>query len=225
VGHFALSSSIFSNVYSFTLPPPPEPIYIDPEAFSPLTPSGGLLYGELEAGGSFTCDLLYAKCGSIYSIDPASGAQQTVFNFNGLDGAVPEWGLLRDGTVLYGVGRDIVDSSDNYYGGALFKFDPATGQETVLHSFSTAGDASSALIRMSGLLYGTTYAGGMPVGGSGGTVTALILERGPKRSSTALLAARTARIRPGWLRIMACSMASQPRSERVKTVWTVFCTL
>ncbi len=64
---------------------------------SPLISFNGLLYGTTTRGGSGGAN------GTIYSIDPPSGAEKTVYSFpGGLDGSDPNAALVDVGSALYG---------------------------------------------------------------------------------------------------------------------------
>lgn len=94
-----------------------------------------------------------------------------VHSFNGKDGAGPAGSLISVQGILYGT---------TYFGGAnnrgaVFKIDPATGTETVLHSFRNDGmdgmGPVAAVLDVHGTLYGTTQDGGTgALNGGGGTV-------------------------------------------------------
>lgn len=113
---------------------------------------GGALYGTTTYGGDF-------GWGTIFTVDPKTGAEKVVHAFgSGSDGAYPTANLTDVGGVLYGT---------TYYGGTIdagtvFSFDPKTGTEKVLFSFvsSTGYDPGAGLINVGGTLYGTTVDGG-----------------------------------------------------------------
>src|SRR2546421_458144 len=109
--------------------------------------SAGNLYGTTFYGGP-------VNSGAVYKLD-ASGQETVLYSFTGgTDGGSPYAGIIRDSAgSLYGTA---------YYGGAansgvVYKLD-ATGQETVLHSFTGAADGGNpvaGVIRDSaGNLYG-----------------------------------------------------------------------
>jgi len=117
---------------------------------------------------------------AILKIDP-TGKVTTLYTFKGApDGYLP-WQVVLDpdgnlyGTTLYG-GTGTCPNGPYAGCGTVFKL-AATGEETVLHSFTGSPDGSwpNGLIRdTKGNLYGTTYLGGRATGtcfGSGcGTV-------------------------------------------------------
>jgi len=84
----------------------------------------------------------------------------TLYSFAGhADGANPNAGLLYDGGTLYGT--TLVGGTGGQ--GTLFKVDPGTGAETVLHSFTPGTDGqnpSGSLIARGPALFGTTSGGG-----------------------------------------------------------------
>jgi len=130
-------------------------------------PVGGLirdaqdnLYGTTNTGGA-------NEWGTVFKLD-ASGNFTLLYTFKGTpDGAQPSAALLRDSAGnLYGTtsagGPDGV--------GTVFKIDPS-GNETILHSFSSGADGAFPLAPLSGdpqtLMYGTTSEGGA---GNSGTI-------------------------------------------------------
>ncbi len=99
--------------------------------------------------------------GSVFSVDPATGSGSLVYSFGAPpDAAFPYGELLSFNNEFYGVSQGGLTSS---YNGALYKIDPASGVETVLHSFGTGTDGvdpSGALIAVGKFVYGTTQLGG-----------------------------------------------------------------
>ena len=115
----------------------------------------GTLYGTTERGGA-------TGGGTIYSIDPSTGAEKVVYSFqnNGTDGSFPLADLIDVNGMLYGT--TIYGGSS--FVGTIFSFDPSTDAESVLHMFSDEnGDGynpQAGLISVHGTLYGTTALGG-----------------------------------------------------------------
>ena len=122
-------------------------------------PSAGLtvlndrLYGTTTAGGA------HSHHGTVFSVDPATGAEHVLHSFSGADGSRPESELIAENGLLYGT--TLAGGAHNL--GTVFDVDPATGAEHVLHSFSGAADGmypKAGLVFAKGLLYGTTHEGG-----------------------------------------------------------------
>jgi uncharacterized repeat protein (TIGR03803 family) len=118
---------------------------------------GTTLYGTTRyGGGSTNCS---GGCGTVYSLNPSTGAVQVVYAFNGSDGATPLAPLLNIGGMLYGTSL-VGGAAGN---GTVFALNPSSGSETVLHSFlggSDGGYPSAGVINLGGKLYGTTSLGG-----------------------------------------------------------------
>ncbi len=99
----------------------------------------------------------------------------TLYSFpGGTDPANPYSGVIREGSVLYGI---------TYYGGTsnhgtVFKIDPVTGTETTLYEFTGARDGAypTGLIARDGKLYGTTLYGGDASCGADGCGTVFEVE-------------------------------------------------
>jgi len=121
---------------------------------------GGLLYGMTEGCVDPNTN------GTVYSFNPETGVETAVYVFQGHpDGAFPTGDLTVVGGALYGTTQYGGESGACYLGcGTLFKVDPLTGAETVLHSFAGAASdgalPNGSLIKVDGMLYGTTSAGG-----------------------------------------------------------------
>ncbi len=134
---------------------------------------GARLYGTTSQGGDNT------NLGTVFSIDPKSGAETVRYSFTGMsiagdgsDGANPYGGLLDVDGVLYGttyfggIGTD-------YGCGTVFSFNPKTNAETVVLAFpaGTGGCLPSAgLLNVDGTLYSTTWDGNPGYGLGNGTV-------------------------------------------------------
>ena len=115
---------------------------------------GGVLYGTTASGGA-------SGYGTVFSLNPASGAEQVLHAFQGNgDGATPNAALLNVGGVVFGT---------TAYGGSpcgcgtVFSLNPATGMFKVVYAFKVSPDGQSpfaSLLNVGKKLYGTTYAGG-----------------------------------------------------------------
>jgi uncharacterized repeat protein (TIGR03803 family) len=120
----------------------------------------GNLYGTTSYGGSF-------NFGTVFKLDTA-GKETVLYTFTGgADGSIPLAGVIRDAAGnLYGTteaGGDLTCKS-SIGCGTVFKVD-ATGNESVLYSFTPAADGAgtpfAGVIRdAAGNLYGTTADGG-----------------------------------------------------------------
>ena len=101
---------------------------------SPLVNVGGMLYGISTVGGA-------NNNGTIYSVDPASGAESVAFSFNlPITGAPSNGGVSRlyySNGLLYGT----TCGGGPTHQGVLYSFDPTTNTQTVLYNFtSTSGN-------------------------------------------------------------------------------------
>jgi uncharacterized repeat protein (TIGR03803 family) len=124
---------------------------------------GGTYYGTTQSGG-------LAGYGTVFSVDPATGAETTIYSFaGGADGVYPVAALISVGGTLYGT-TIYGGTSTNGGMGTVFSINPATGDETVLHRFAGGADGANPvapLIDVGGTLYGTTWLGGKGGGSSG----------------------------------------------------------
>jgi uncharacterized repeat protein (TIGR03803 family) len=123
---------------------------------------GSMLYGTTSAGG--VCEMT-GGCGTVFSLNPATGAEQVVYAFKiGNDGIYPAAPLLDVHGVLYGTTQAGGLSTCEFYGcGTVFALDPATGTESLVHIFQAGSDGSeptAGLIDVNGTLFGTTPGGG-----------------------------------------------------------------
>jgi uncharacterized repeat protein (TIGR03803 family) len=123
---------------------------------------GGLLYGMTQGCGHPE----QGDAGTVYSFDPKTGVETVVYAFKGLpDGSFPRGDLTVVGGALYGTTNNGGESNACFLGcGTVFKVDPLTGAETVLHSFAGASDGAlpnGGLTKIDGLFYGITSAGGL----------------------------------------------------------------
>ena len=120
-----------------------------------LKASNGLLYGMSFVGGD-------SNFGSIYTFNTITGAMNTVFQFNQIDGAYPDGnGLIQlSNGLIYGT----TDLGGSANGGVLFSFNPVNNSENVLVNFNNASGANPVEYLVqdpdNGLLYGITNYGG-----------------------------------------------------------------
>ena len=116
-------------------------------------------------GGSPTKTLTEnAPTGMVVSVaskskaEVATSSYQTIFEFNGSNGASPAGPLLEYNGKLYGTTM----AGGRYGHGTVFSITPS-GKERVIHSFGASGDGKepeAGLAVLHGILYGTTYNGG-----------------------------------------------------------------
>ena len=125
-----------------------------------LTEFDDKLFGTSLVGG-VVAPVCPEGCGTVFSFDPASGAETVLYAFHGAhDGILPWAGLLSFGGALYGT---TLDGGNAGGWGTVFRIKPATGAEGLPYSFQGGSDAGAPhanLIRFGGLLYGTTQNGG-----------------------------------------------------------------
>jgi uncharacterized repeat protein (TIGR03803 family) len=148
---------------------------------SSLSKLNGVLYGTTFYGGGGGCpsnQLEQYGCGTVYSIDPATGSESVLYAFknNAGDGMNPAGGLIDADGVFYGSTSD----GGTYGYGTIFSFDPLSGRETVLHNFRGRQDGANPignLTRVGGVLYGATNAGWVK-NGNYGTIFSLCLSTG-----------------------------------------------
>ncbi len=127
----------------------------------------GVLYGTTFASSG--C----GTCGVVFEVVPETGKETMLYTFTGgADGGVPWAGVVLDKEGnLYGttaIGGSGQGSSGN---GVVFKLDPKTGMETVLHTFDYTDGSfpfENLFLDARGTLYGTTSGGGTDGTGCGG---------------------------------------------------------
>ncbi|HEY1614697.1 MAG TPA: choice-of-anchor tandem repeat GloVer-containing protein [Rhizomicrobium sp.] len=131
------------------------------------TPFGALwsnndffLYGTTRLGGA-------NNLGTVFRMDVSGGNYAILHTFQGIccgysDGSFPAAGLTMNpkDKMLYGVTINGGNASDS---GTIFKIDPSTGGETVVHAFRGGDGAhpyAGLYIDAKGRVYGTTLQGG-----------------------------------------------------------------
>jgi uncharacterized repeat protein (TIGR03803 family) len=141
----------------------------------------GTLYGTTHTGGNGND----SENGTAFALDPKTGTETVIYDFcsqeNCADGEQPTGGLIDVNGLLYGA-----TLSGGAYGcgngqacGTVFSLDPESGVETVLHSFGNGTDGKypeSGVLAVNGMLYGTTYAGGITGCGPFGCGTAFSID-------------------------------------------------
>ena len=120
----------------------------------------GTLYGTTARGGTY-------GSGTVFALDPTSGAEKLVYSFCGqqgcADGMTPDAGLMAMGGILYGTTTHGGSGGCQYGCGTVFSLDPVTGSEKALYAFQDNNDGQypfAGLIGVKGKLYGTTLDGG-----------------------------------------------------------------
>jgi len=115
----------------------------------------GMLYGTTYAGGT-------SEAGTVFVLDPNTGAEKVVHAFGGgTDSQNPSGSLVAVNGIVYG----LTPYGGDYGFGTVFSVDLGTGAAQVLHSFCGYKCPDGALpyaglIKVKGTLYGTTSQGG-----------------------------------------------------------------
>ena len=139
-----------------------------------LNPQGGVVFGIDGALYGTTFNSNGKHLGTVFRLDPGTGALTTLHEFSTIDGAGPNGSLLvgSDG-MLYGMTQDGGPDPNSCFQrgcGTVFKLDPSSGTLTMLHAFSGpdgVGPSGGLIFGNDGALYGTTSGGGA---GNRGTV-------------------------------------------------------
>jgi uncharacterized repeat protein (TIGR03803 family) len=127
----------------------------------------GMLYGTTGNGGGNDCGGV--GCGTVFSLDLTTGAETLLHAFkDDSNGFFPLAGLIDAKGTLYGT-----TVFGGNFEGTVFAMDRRTGAETVVYAFCTQGSCTddghqpqAGLVNANGTLYGTTYYGGAPAGGT-----------------------------------------------------------
>lgn len=134
---------------------------------SPLLNIDGILYGVTGSGGTAANG---TENGIVYSFNPTTSIETVLYTFQGsngggTDGATPYGPLANVGGLIYGT-----TYGGGVTGGTVYTVNPASGEETIVHTFGGKGDGGNpvgGLINAGGKLYGTTLDGGSsPANGS-----------------------------------------------------------
>ncbi len=138
----------------------------------PLLYADGTLYGATQWGGvSGDCEPVGSTgCGTVFAIDPATGAKTTLYAFQGFDdGAEPNALAYRHGvlfgTTAEGGGRSGDNCFENYGCGTVFSLNVQFGAEAVLFRFQptrTGNNPYAGLTYWHDFFFGTTsgFSGG-----------------------------------------------------------------
>ena len=151
---------------------------------SVITDSAGNLYGTTGYGGTGDCVLLGTKvgCGTVFELSPPAqkgGAwtETVLYSFqSGKDGYLPNGDLVFDsagnlyGATAFGGGYGTTCNAFYQYCGSVFELSPPKKQggvwtEKILHSFKGGSDGANPngalVLDGKGVIYGTTYGGGV----------------------------------------------------------------
>ncbi len=127
-----------------------------------LLMANGLLYGTTGSGGDSQCG-----CGTVFALNPETGAEKVLHRFQGgSDGKAPSGRLhlidvMLYGTTVYGGTGDPANCSGC---GTIFAVNAMTGAETIVHSFGGGLDGAyptTGLTERRSKLYGLTNEGGV----------------------------------------------------------------
>jgi len=144
---FAVTESV---IYSFANPP---------DAYSPkcnlVLDTAGNMYGTTFSGG-------VNNLGAVFKVTP-TGTESVIYSFaGGSDGTHPVGGLVRDSMTGNLYGTTVYGGTTN--NGTVFRLNPTTGAEAVLHSFkggpTDGANPYSSVVRAGTTIFGTTFNGG-----------------------------------------------------------------
>jgi uncharacterized repeat protein (TIGR03803 family) len=153
------------------------------EPVAGLVNVSGTLYGTTLSGGA-------SGGGTVFSFDPSTGTETAVYAFcsqqSCTDGENPYAGVIDVSGTLYGTTSVGGANCADFGGcGTVYALAPATGKETVLHSFGNGTDGTypiGGVTVIKGDLYGTTPEGGAYCTSGGcGTVYSLKLKSGAEK--------------------------------------------
>lgn len=119
----------------------------------------GILYGSTSGGGAFGGTMCPFGCGTVFSLDPATGTETVLYSFCHdkdvcADGAAPYAGLIAVNGVLYGTTSEggVAGCANDYGCGTVFGIDPGTGTETMLYPFCSQTNCTDGSWPGGGLL-------------------------------------------------------------------------
>ena len=124
-----------------------------------------MLFGATAFGGTGSSCYPVGQCGTVFSVDPNSGAESVIYSFcsqeSCTDGENPNGNLISRGHVLFGT--TLYGGTVYYDRGTVYSLHIPSGRETVLYSFEGGQDGeypSGGLVDVNGVFYGTTSGGG-----------------------------------------------------------------
>jgi uncharacterized repeat protein (TIGR03803 family) len=127
-----------------------------------MTDVNGTMYSTTLSGGNYSCSPLDYGCGTAFSLDPNSGAENVLLSLHGSYGTAPVGGMINVNGGLYGM----TNAGGVNGGGTVFAINLKTGDATVVYSFCAQSNCSdgaypqAGLLTVNGAIYGTTAAGG-----------------------------------------------------------------
>lgn len=117
---FTPATGAYAKVYDFDV------LTEGQDPIGRLVSYNNLLYGVTRGGG-----VNYA--GTIYSVNPATGVHEKIFEFKDTQGTNPEAGMVLDPATNMMYGTTVYGGANGH--GVLYRFNPATKVVTVLHDF------------------------------------------------------------------------------------------
>jgi len=121
----------------------------------------GIFYGTTPSYDGDNCaNNVNGGCGTVFSFDPASNTETTLYRFTGgADGLFPS-SLVNLGGTIYGV---TIYGGNTCGCGTLFQFTPATNTVTTLYTFqggpTDAKNPTGAPVLVNGIVYGIALSG------------------------------------------------------------------
>lgn len=120
---------------------------------------GVILSHDLLYGTTGQIGITGVQDGTVFSVNPKTGAETTLHTFLGNANMFAASPLVAVNGVLYGTANG---SGSSLYG-SIYKLDPATGMQTTLYTFTGAADGGApngGLLAVGNLLYGVAALGG-----------------------------------------------------------------
>jgi uncharacterized repeat protein (TIGR03803 family) len=133
--------------------------------WAPAPGPHGALYGTTSGGGT-------NGDGTVFKLDPHTGAERVIFNFDGANGASPMGLTIADAHHIYGTATQ---GGEKGYG-TLYSLDPITGVLRSLYDFR-GGDLGNpvfpVILGQNGLIFGTAFYNDFEFNTATKTMTAL----------------------------------------------------